>query len=70
MTGPQNEPLSIAPVPKKIGKYSIEGIFAQGGMGVLFLATEPKSHDPILIKVLLPKFLSDQSLVQRFVISS
>jgi len=67
MTKASDESLSVNPVPKKIGKYPIEGIFAQGGMGILFLATEPKSHDPILIKVLLPKFLSDQSLVQRFV---
>jgi len=62
-----HESLSITPVPKTVGKYPIEGIFAQGGMGVLFLATHPDTHDQILIKVLLPKFLSDQSLVQHFV---
>jgi len=63
----ESPPLSISPVPKKIGKYPIEGIYAQGGMGILFLATEPETHDQIIVKVLLPKFLSDQTLVQQFV---
>jgi serine/threonine protein kinase len=60
-----NEGLFLS-FPKQIGPYAIEGVYAQGGMGVLFLATEPQSHDQIVVKVLLPKFLSDPSMVKQF----
>lgn len=53
-------------LPKTIGRYHIEGLYAQGGMSVLFLATDPSTHDQIIVKVLLPKFLDDPSLVQQF----
>ena len=60
-----NEP--ALPLPKKIGKYTIDGLYAQGGMSALFLATDPDSGEHVLIKVLLPRFLSDPAVVQQFV---
>jgi serine/threonine protein kinase len=55
------------PLPKKIGRYTIDGLYTQGGMGVLFLATDPLTHEHILIKVLLPRFLSDKEIVEQFI---
>lgn len=60
-----NEP--SPPVPKKIGKYLIDGLFAQGGMSVLYLATDPDTQEHLLVKVLLPRFLSDPAIVEQFV---
>ncbi|MCL4552034.1 MAG: serine/threonine protein kinase [Candidatus Marsarchaeota archaeon] len=54
------------PIPKTIGRFHIDGLYAQGGMSTLFLATDPTTHDQIIVKVLLPKFLDDPNLVQRF----
>lgn len=61
----REQPLS-SPLPKQIGRYQIDGLYAQGGMSVLYLATEPQQHDQIIIKVLLPRFLSDPEMVKQF----
>lgn len=53
--------------PSNIGRYPIEGIYSHGGMSTIYLASDPVTHDPIIIKVLLPKFLSDQALVRQFI---
>jgi serine/threonine protein kinase len=55
------------PLPQYIGRFHIDGIYSQGGMSTIYLATDPDTHDQIVIKVLLPRFLSDPTLVQQFV---
>ena len=54
-------------LPEYIGRFHIDGIYSHGGMSTIYLATDPITHDQIVIKVLLPRFLSDPSLVQQFV---
>jgi eukaryotic-like serine/threonine-protein kinase len=54
-------------IPQFIGRFHIDGIYSQGGMSTIYLATDPVTHDQIVVKVLLPRFVSDASLVQQFV---
>lgn len=54
-------------LPSHIGRFKIDGIYSQGGMSTIYLATDPTTHEQIVVKVLLPRFLSDPSLVQQFV---
>lgn len=60
--GPQSSSL-----PENIGRFHIDGIYSQGGMSTIYLATDPTTHDQIIVKVLLPRFLSDPGLVRQFV---
>ena len=53
-------------IPDKIGPYRIDALLEKGGMSVLYLGSHPKSHSPIAIKVLLPKFLSHPEMTARF----
>ncbi len=53
-------------LPKNIGKYKIEGVYARGGMSQLFVGFDPKTEEPIIIKVLLPKYLQNQEVSSRF----
>lgn len=55
------------PVPEKIGPYHIDSLLERGGMSLLYLATHPETKEPIVIKVLEPKLLSRQDVVQRFI---
>lgn len=52
--------------PEKIGPYSIEALLERGGMSLLYLASDPKSQQPIAIKVLSPKFLSHPEMTEQF----
>lgn len=53
--------------PDKIGPYTIDSLLERGGMSLLYLSTHPETKEPIVIKVLEPKFLSRQDIVQRFI---
>ena len=53
-------------IPKSIGKYKIEGVYAQGGMSRLYIGIDPETEEPIIIKVLLPKFLQNNDVTIRF----
>jgi serine/threonine protein kinase len=57
---------SPSEIPEKIGPYKIEALLEKGGMSLLFLGVEPKTHAPAAIKVLLPKYLSHPEMVARF----
>ena len=54
------------PLPEKIGPYKIEGLLNKGGMSVLYLGIHPVSKEPITIKVLSQKFITNPEVVQRF----
>lgn len=56
----------IVEVPLMIGPYKIEILMQHGGMSNIYLGTDPKTKDPIIIKSLLPKFLSQNDIVVRF----
>ncbi|HEX2583043.1 MAG TPA: protein kinase [Chlamydiales bacterium] len=54
------------PLPKKIGPYKIESLLNKGGMSYLYLGLHPGTTQPIVIKVLSPKFIANQEMVSRF----
>jgi serine phosphatase RsbU (regulator of sigma subunit)/tRNA A-37 threonylcarbamoyl transferase component Bud32 len=61
-----DDPTAIPPTPKTIGPYKIESLLEKGGMSYLYLASHPESHEPVTIKVLSPKYLSNPEVVRRF----
>ncbi len=54
------------PLPKEIGPYKIESLLNKGGMSVLYLGLHPETGQPIAIKVLLPKYLKNKEMANRF----
>lgn len=54
------------PLPDKIGPYKIQALLEKGGMSLLYLATDPKSDVPLIVKVLSPRFLSHPEMTNRF----
>lgn len=54
------------PIPKQIGPYKIESVLNKGGMSVLFLGLHPDTFQPIVLKVLLPKYCKNKELSARF----
>lgn len=53
-------------IPKTIGPYKIESLLEKGGMSVLYLGTHPDTQEPVTVKVLSPKFVSNPEIVERF----
>jgi eukaryotic-like serine/threonine-protein kinase len=53
-------------VPGQIGRYKIEGLLERGGMSLLYLGVYPETQEPIIVKVLSPKYLSNPDVVARF----
>jgi len=51
---------------KQIGGYRLESKLGQGGMGVVFKATETSLDRPVALKVLSPKIAEDERSLQRF----
>ena len=52
--------------PKRIGPYKVEALLSTGGMSYLYLGVDPKDHTPLVIKVLSPKYLTHQEMVDQF----
>src|SRR4051812_9049544 len=48
------------------GRYRIERVLGQGGMGVVVKAMHLQLHQPVAMKFLLPEVLGNQQIVQRF----
>lgn len=53
-------------LPKEIGGYKIESLLNKGGMSLLYLGIHPVTHEPIAIKVLSAKYVSNSEMVERF----
>ncbi len=53
-------------IPKMIGPYKIEALLQKGGMNLLYLGTHPETKEPVTIKVLSQKFLSNPEMTMRF----
>jgi serine/threonine-protein kinase len=49
-----------------LGKYRIEGLIGQGGMGTVWKGAHVVTARKVAIKVLDPRFLSNVAVVQRF----
>ncbi len=53
-------------LPTKIGPYRIESLLSKGGMSYVYLGIHPQTLQPIVIKVLSPKYQTHREMVQRF----
>ncbi|MBY0312551.1 MAG: protein kinase [Phycisphaerales bacterium] len=62
---PEHDP-NAATLPATIGPYPIERELGRGGMGVVYLARDPRLNRPVAIKVLPAAFVADPMRVQRF----
>lgn len=49
------------------GRYRVDRVLGQGGMGIVVQAMHLQLHQPVAIKFLLPEVLINQQIVQRFV---
>jgi serine/threonine protein kinase len=67
LPGSEGEESEIPPVPKQIGEYKIESLFSKGGMSLIFLGIHPTTSEPVVIKVLSPKYVSHQDVIERFI---
>ena len=63
---PEGSPAPLAPIPKFIGPYKIETLLEKGGMSLLYLGTHPETKEPVTVKVLSQRFLSNPEVVKRF----
>lgn len=61
-----NEDSAATPLPEKIGPYHVESLLDKGGMSLLYLGIEPGTHEPLVIKVLSPNYLSHKEMVTQF----
>lgn len=52
------------------GKYVVEELIGEGGMGKVYRGRNTRTESPVAIKTLIPNLVSDDSLVQRFEIEA
>ncbi len=50
----------------RLGSYRILAVLGRGGMGMVFLAHDPKLDRRVALKVMLPKFAANADAKQRF----
>ncbi|HRW57985.1 MAG TPA: serine/threonine-protein kinase [Chlamydiales bacterium] len=53
-------------LPDFVGPYKIESLFKKGGMSLLYLAKDPTTQKPIIVKILSPKFIKNKDVASRF----
>lgn len=64
---PSEAPPSAPAIPALIGPFKPDSLLnEQGGMSILYLATHPETREPVTVKVLSPRYLSNPDVVQRF----
>ncbi|WP_438022623.1 serine/threonine-protein kinase [Sorangium sp. So ce233] len=57
---------AIAPGDILLGKYRVESVLGRGAMGLVVAARHLALDDRVAIKVLLPKYVQDADILQRF----
>jgi len=58
--------MEVAPGDRIAGKYRVERVLGQGGMGVVVAAVHEQLDQHVALKFLLPKALENAEVVQRF----
>jgi len=53
-------------IGQTILNYKIESLLGEGGMGSVYLATHTQMSRKVAIKALLPQFMANESVKQRF----
>src|SRR5919202_4422118 len=48
------------------GKYRLERLLGQGGMGAVYLATHLGTERPVALKLIAPQFMRNAEFVERF----
>jgi serine/threonine protein kinase len=48
------------------GKYHLDKLLGQGGMGAVYLATHLGTKRPVALKVIAPQFMANEEFVERF----
>ncbi len=48
------------------GKYQLDKLLGQGGMGAVYLATHLGTKRPVALKVIAPQFMANEEFVERF----
>ena len=48
------------------GKYQLERLLGQGGMGAVYLATHLGTERPVALKLITPEFMRNDEFVERF----
>src|SRR6266481_4548032 len=48
------------------GKYRVEKLLGEGGMGAVYLATHLGTERPVAVKVIAPQFMQHDEFVERF----
>ena len=59
-------PRLIAPGTKVTGRYAIDGVIGEGGMGVVYLGTDREKDRPVAIKALHASLMGDHEIRRRF----
>jgi PAS domain S-box-containing protein len=63
---PPSDPTNILNLPQQIGRFTVAGEIAHGGMGVVVKAWDPQMGRHVAIKLLHAHLLEDESLLLRF----
>jgi predicted Ser/Thr protein kinase len=61
-----DQDIPVAPGELVGGRYLIEGVLAEGGMGIVYIATHTELEQRVAIKFLRDTYARTDSLVQRF----
>src|ERR1041385_2258039 len=48
------------------GKYLLDRLLGQGGMGAVYLATHLGTTRPVALKIIAPQFMEQEEFVARF----
>ncbi|WP_437614492.1 serine/threonine-protein kinase [Sorangium sp. So ce834] len=63
---PDELSIGIAPGDVLLGKYRVESVLGRGAMGLVVAARHLALDDRVAIKVLLPRYVQDPEILQRF----